>query len=190
MPHGENLYEGEHQGIIDRDLFHRAKLLLERWTDRRPGPGFNPDYFLRGLLRCGCGGAMTPASTKQVGRVYRYYRCSVRDKNGTQRCAARQLPAHAIEDFVLARIRDAVASGVLPDALAARLSRVREPKEQAIADRAALDDPNPQGRIANPTRASLAGSRKRVLRGEAARPDLWEPRVSNRPGPPGQSRFE
>ncbi len=141
MPHGENLYEGEHQGIIDRDLFHRAKLLLERWTDRRPGPGFNPDYFLRGLLRCGCGGAMTPASTKQVGRVYRYYRCSVRDKYGNQRCAARQLPAHAIEDFVLGRIRDAVASGVLPDALAARLSRVRKTKEQAIADRAALDDP-------------------------------------------------
>jgi len=139
MPHGDQLFEGEHQGIIDRDTFHHTRLLLDRWSDRRPGPGLNPDYFLRGLLHCGCGGAMTPASNRHGGRVYRYYRCVVREKNGTGRCAARQLPAHAIEDFVFARIRDAVASGHLPDALASRLARARERKEQAVAKRATLD---------------------------------------------------
>ena len=55
--------------------------------------GTNPDYVLRGLLRCGlCREAMCPGSTTKNGKVYRFYRCSKRDKHGKEACRARRRP--------------------------------------------------------------------------------------------------
>jgi hypothetical protein len=52
------------------------------------------------------GGRFSTASHRRNGRVYRYYRCINRDKLGAGVCAARALPAGAIESFVLERLRD------------------------------------------------------------------------------------
>ena len=58
---------------------------------------------------------MTPASTtkKKSGKTYRFYRCSRRDKYGTDLCPGKPLPAGAIEDFVAERIEGATADGTL-----------------------------------------------------------------------------
>ena len=58
---------------------------------------------------------MTPASNRKNGRVYRYYRCTTRDKQGARACATMALPAAAIEEFVFEKIRDAIQSGRLKD---------------------------------------------------------------------------
>ena len=110
MPLYDELYEGEHEAIMDRDKFERVQVLLDRLSECRPKGGRNPAYLLTGMLRCACGGAMSPASTRTRGKEYRYYRCATRDNKGTEVCAARSLPAGAIEDFVLEQIRGAVGT--------------------------------------------------------------------------------
>lgn len=116
MMYGEELYAGEHPAIIDESTYRAAQAILAgtsrevRWT------GTNPDYVLRSLVRCGrCGEMMCPGSTTKpsTGKTYRFYRCSKREKYGKDQCAARPLPAPALEEFVVARISDATADGTL-----------------------------------------------------------------------------
>lgn len=74
---------------------------------------------------------MCPASTtKKSGKTYRFYRCSTRDKFGTDRCTGRPLPAGALEDFVVERLTEATADGTLSTRIEAKLS-VRVAKERA-----------------------------------------------------------
>ena len=114
MPYGDETHDGEHEAIIDRATFRRVAAALERPVDKG-GRRQNPEYLLRGLLRCAhCGLAMTPASTtKPGGQTYRYYRCITKDKHGKSACESRPLPASAIEGYVVERIREATADGSL-----------------------------------------------------------------------------
>ncbi|HUU45844.1 MAG TPA: recombinase zinc beta ribbon domain-containing protein, partial [Acidobacteriota bacterium] len=68
--------------------------------------------LLKGILVCGaCGAAMahTYASKKcnRSGgrRLYRYYVCTTRQKQGSEACDTPSLPAQEIEDFVVAQIK-------------------------------------------------------------------------------------
>jgi len=75
-------------------------------------PSRNPNYILRGLLRCACcGSAFTPASSRRSRTVYRYYRCLKRDKQGSQACPSSPLPADAIETYVIDRLREVAKEG-------------------------------------------------------------------------------
>ncbi len=109
--HGE-LYDGEHEAVVDRETFARAQALLEGVSRKANDPSRNPDYILRGLLRCACcGSAFTPASSRRGRTVYRYYRCLKRDKQGSQACPSSPLPADAIETYVIDRIREVAKEG-------------------------------------------------------------------------------
>ena len=133
MPYGAELHEGEHEAIVDRETFERTQGLLEAVGGPKTNLGRNPDYLLRGLLHCTCcGGAFTPASTRKGSREYRYYRCVTRDKKGGDRCAARPLPAEAIEGFVIERIRAATRDGNLAKDVTERV------KARMAASRAGL----------------------------------------------------
>jgi hypothetical protein len=104
--HGE-LYDGEHEAIVDRETFSAARVLLDGAARTLNDPSRNPDYILRWLLRCACcGSAFTPASSRRGRRVYRYYRCLKRDKQGSQACPSSPLPADAIETYVVDRLRE------------------------------------------------------------------------------------
>ena len=65
---------------------------------------------------------MTSASTFRWGRLHRYYRCSKRDKEGKKVCATRQLPAEAIEAFVVERVQAALADPQMRPLLEAQLA--------------------------------------------------------------------
>lgn len=119
ISNGDERHEGEHTGIVDPDLYQRVQDLL----DSRPMTSWdaarNPAFFLRGVLRCGaCGAAMVPVSNRRKGKVYRYYRCSTRDKLGASACTTKPLPANAIEEFVVERIREAVREDGLAEHVA------------------------------------------------------------------------
>ncbi|WP_426747387.1 recombinase family protein [Myxococcus faecalis] len=138
VPYGDETHPGEHSPIVDRATFHRVQDMLE-------GPGIqyhgrNPDYVLRGLLRCGlCGEAMTPGSTRKGEREYRYYRCVTRDKRGKEGCRAAPLPAAALEDFVVTQLREVSVGGGFAAQVHARLTTRLEEKHQALrAERAQL----------------------------------------------------
>ncbi|CAM4543437.1 recombinase family protein [Myxococcus xanthus] len=138
VPYGDETHPGEHPAIVDRATFHRVQDMLG-------GPGIqyhgrNPDYVLRGLLRCGlCGEAMTPGSTRKGEREYRYYRCVTRDKQGKEGCRAAPLPAAALEDFVVTQLREVSVGDGFAAQVHARLTARLEEKHQALrAERAQL----------------------------------------------------
>ncbi len=139
MSVGREVFEGEHQAIIERGVYERVQFLLaEKGGMRAVRHGRNPEYILTGLLRCArCGRAFTPASNRRGQKVYRYYRCSTRDKRGKEACASAPLPAAAIEGFVVQRVREALADGKLVNAVAeaakARLESERKPLEEERA---------------------------------------------------------
>jgi DNA invertase Pin-like site-specific DNA recombinase len=111
--HGE-VHEGQHQAIIDRVTYQRVQNLLDERVGQRNRWGRNPDYLLTGSIYCAlCGQPYSPASTRKGNREHRYYRCSKRNKGGLDGCQAAPLPARAIEEFVVERVRAALADGRL-----------------------------------------------------------------------------
>ena len=125
IPYQDELHEGEHEAIVDREVYVRAQTILDGHGARKLRNGSNPSYLLRGLLRCGsCGKAYTPGSTKKKGKEYRYYRCVTRDKKGARACIERPLPAEAIEGFVVERIREATRNGDLTVGVTSELKRI------------------------------------------------------------------
>lgn len=107
---GSERHEGEHSAIIDREVFHSVQTIIESHENGSFTSGTNDGYLLTGLVRCTCcGGAYTPASTKKRGREYRYYRCVTRDKRGRAACPGQQLPAGAIEEFVVEQLKKVTA---------------------------------------------------------------------------------
>jgi len=138
MPLGDELHEGEHEAIVDRVVFTRVRALLDAATTRgSASKGRNPDYILRGVLFCArCGSAFTPASTRKGGREFRYYRCVKRDKQGSDRCPSRQLPASAIEEYVVERLREVAATEALAVEVTAKVkARVQARRKDLLIER-------------------------------------------------------
>jgi site-specific DNA recombinase len=108
------LYEAEHKALVDRRTFQQVGALLGRARrgscKASRNPSRNPDYLLRGLLRCGCcGSAFVGASSHKGRKVLRYYRCSTRDRRGREACPSPPLPAAAIEEYAVERLREYAA---------------------------------------------------------------------------------
>lgn len=118
------VYGAEHEAIIDREVWGRARALINdgakrpRYDSARP-----PKAPLAGLLRCAaCDAAMTPSYSQKSGRRWRYYICHKAHRRGWSTCPAPSLPAGQIERFVVDRIR---AIGTDPELVAATLEEAR-----------------------------------------------------------------
>jgi DNA invertase Pin-like site-specific DNA recombinase len=121
---GDEIFTAEHPPLIERSMFVRTQQLLALATVTRKGAVRNPEYLLRGIVRCSrCGASFTSASTTKRGVTHRYYRCATRDKRGKQACASRPMTAGAIEAYVIERLRDAVAGGDLAAEVTAAVER-------------------------------------------------------------------
>jgi site-specific DNA recombinase len=123
---------------VDRETFSKARGLLEGRPTKEHGR--NADYVLRGLLRCtSCGSAFTPASTRKGRTEYRYYRCTKRDKQGKDACPSSPLPAAAIEEYVIERLREAVAAGSLAAEVEASVNqRLKDRRKDLLTERKKL----------------------------------------------------
>jgi hypothetical protein len=137
--HGE-VHEGQHQAIIDRVTYQRVQNLLDERGGQRLRWGRNPEYILTGIIRCARRGQpYSPASNRKGSRECRYYRCSTRDKGGRDACPAAPLPAQAIEEFVAARVRAALADGTLAaDVTQAVQDRLAGQRAALVAERQKL----------------------------------------------------
>ena len=118
---------GATPAIIDDALWERIQAILndpER-TNRRSTP--KRHYILRGRLRCGlCRSAMVGQTLTSKGRTYPYYRCRhAYTKNTSFRCAARYIPAEALEQEIWAEVRRVVTA---PDVV---LRELQQPGEAA-----------------------------------------------------------
>lgn len=121
------LYEGEHEAIVDCDMFDAVQRILR---DSGPSPsrvGSNPDFILTGLLTCGyCGAPFTSSSgTGKKGKKYRYYKCSRKSREGKRACPSIAVPAHKLENFVAERIAGIARDEAIRDAIGRRLEHDR-----------------------------------------------------------------
>jgi site-specific DNA recombinase len=133
-------FPGEHAAIVDQELFDQVQARLNPKVRTSHPVCRNPTYLVRGTLRCGaCGSVMTTASSTLKGKVYRYYRCVTRGKQGSTVCTTRQLPAEAIELFVVEQLREALHQGLLsPEKAQYRLAEVEASRLEKAAKKNAL----------------------------------------------------
>jgi site-specific DNA recombinase len=138
--HGE-VFEGEHEGIIDPELFDRVQRRLAL-NGRAGGSRVRNAHhaLLKGLIRCSaCGCAMThhfaSKTTARGTKRYRYYVCIQAQKRGRAACPAPSLPAGELEAFVLDRVRAALDADAVVDAVAGRaLALLAEARPGLVVD--------------------------------------------------------
>ncbi len=132
VEHQGELYEGEHQAIIDKTIWIKVQQIMES-NSRNHGTQQRNKYsaLLRGLLICGsCGKSMNHTYTKKCFNLYRYYVCDTAQKQGYKACATKSVTARKIEDFVIGQIKKI---GADPDVLKETAKKLKLGLEAQIA---------------------------------------------------------
>nr|WP_313011875.1 recombinase family protein [Brucella intermedia] len=110
--HKGTSYPGEHEAIIDRELWDAVQSVLK--TSPRLRAAASRDQtpaMLRGLIFTDTGAAMTPTATKKSSKLYRYYTSMDLIRNCPTRTEGPQrLPAAMVEDAVVGEIRRMIAT--------------------------------------------------------------------------------
>ncbi len=105
--HQGRFYDGEHEAIIDLDVWERVQAILKR-NGSNGGKDVRNRHgaLLKGILRCGpCDAAMVHTFAKKKGRLYRYYVCTNAQKRGWASCPTKSVPAEEIERYIYERVR-------------------------------------------------------------------------------------
>ena len=99
-------YPGEHQAIIDLDLWSKVHAIMgESPRTRANKTRLAGPSLLRGLIFSPNGDAMSPSHTRKGDRLYRYYVTQSVLKRGPETCPVRRLPAAEIEAAVVEQLR-------------------------------------------------------------------------------------
>ena len=101
------LYDGEHEAIIDEELFNKAQdILAENKIERKPSNNEKAPGLLKDILHCkACDTVMFHTYTSKGNVKYRYYVCMHAQKHGYETCPTRSVSAPAIEDAVVECLR-------------------------------------------------------------------------------------
>ncbi len=102
-------YPGEHPAILAPGTWERVQSLLTKRESVARGKERNKHMaLLGGMLHCeSCQARMTYGYGGKKDRVYPYYLCLNARRKGRAACLGRTLPAPAIDQSVLARVREA-----------------------------------------------------------------------------------
>jgi len=139
----DEIYEGQHQAIVDPEIFDRVQRLL-RLNHRTGGTRVRNQFgaLLKGLLHCApCECGMTHShTTKDGSKRYRYYVCVNAQKRGWQNCPSRSIPAAEIERFVVDQIKAVACDpGLIAETLAQTRHHVEESLRTLEAERQSID---------------------------------------------------
>ena len=104
IEHKRSIYPGEHEGIVDREIWNQEQELLEQ---NRQGPTkgarAKSGSMLTGLLFSEGGMRYIPTNAQKGGRRYHYYTSQAVIK-GNKNTLMGRLPAAALESAVVNRI--------------------------------------------------------------------------------------
>ncbi|MFN4261784.1 MAG: recombinase family protein [Gemmataceae bacterium] len=128
--HKTNVYPGEHEAIVDKDVFEKVQNLMRK-NARAGGPLIRNRYgaLLRGILFCkGCNRTMVHTFSAKGHKRYRYYTCTAAIKEGRKACPSPSLPAAEVERVVVEQIRDMVTDMAGGGSWTSRRPRRRCPK--------------------------------------------------------------
>jgi hypothetical protein len=118
VEHREQVYAGEHQPIIERELWDRVhELLAANRHERRTSTRQTETSLLAGMLCDGLGRPISPTHATKGTRRYRYY--VSREDEALADHRLWRLLAHALEQLVVERLRAVIGEG---DPLIERLS--------------------------------------------------------------------
>ena len=128
--HHEEVYEGEHEAIVDAETFERVRAGL-RLNGKTGGSRVRNRHgaLLKGLVRCtACGCSMghhfaTSGSGKTKTR-YRYYVCANAQRRGWDACPGPSLPAGDLEQLALGHVKELLAGEGVAEAIADRAGAV------------------------------------------------------------------
>ena len=141
ITHKGDVYEGEHEAIIDLDVFERVQTMLKS-NGRNGGAETRNQYgaLLRGILRCqACNRSMTHTFTTSRGKrntQYRYYRCVGAIKSGYDTCPSGSLPAAEIERVVIDEIRElSKDQKLLKEVMSQSHSKIERDINDAVTER-------------------------------------------------------
>jgi DNA invertase Pin-like site-specific DNA recombinase len=102
------IYDGEHEAIIDEETFKRTQALLDQnHRERKVTKNTDCTGLLSHILHCKvCGTFMVHTYTiKNETHKYRYYTCTNAQKFGHSSCPTRSVNSKAIEDAVIESLR-------------------------------------------------------------------------------------
>jgi site-specific DNA recombinase len=105
--HKGKIYQGEHAAIVDLTTWERVQKLITHRASFARGKARNKhNALLAGLLHCdSCNARMVYSYGGANGRIYPYYVCLNAQRKGRHMCPSKSLPAKAIEDSILGKIR-------------------------------------------------------------------------------------
>jgi site-specific DNA recombinase len=107
-------YAGEHPAILEPGQWERVQNLIATRPAIVEGRMRNKHLaLLNGLLYCECCATrMVYSYASKGGRKYPYYVCRNAQQKGWAVCPSKSLPARAIEESVVGRIREAQVGGI------------------------------------------------------------------------------
>jgi site-specific DNA recombinase len=101
-----NSYPGEHDAIIDREMWDKVHSILQVSPRKRAArTRADTPALLKGLLFGPDGAAFSPTHTRKGGRLYSYYVSQTVLKHGAGSCAVGRVPAGEIEAAVIDQLR-------------------------------------------------------------------------------------
>jgi site-specific DNA recombinase len=105
--HKGEIVQGEHPPIIEKSVFQKVQQLIKH-NRHAGGKSYRHQHnaLLKKLLRCGnCSAAMAHTYAKKKNKLYRYYLCTTKQKQGKETCDTPPLPAQEIEDHVVEMVK-------------------------------------------------------------------------------------
>jgi site-specific DNA recombinase len=114
--HKGEIYPGEHQPIVTREVWDRANALLNQ---RRRGPDvqqrMRAGAIFQGLVHCAvCGHPMVAGYAMKRGRRYSFYVCQLTRKLGAKACPRQNLSARRVEQAVSEKLYELAAGDTMP----------------------------------------------------------------------------
>lgn len=104
--HKGTVHEGEHDGIISKETFEKARALSDsRKPNASPLRCTAANYLLRGLVFDEDGYALTCAAVKKAAKRYRYYVSTKAIKKSYADSPLRTVPAQILEDVIVDQMR-------------------------------------------------------------------------------------
>ena len=104
--HGQKWYEGQHEAIIDHELWNRVHAIMDKnRIGKQTRVHRKTDAPLRGLIFGPDGNAMTPTHSCKKGKRYRYYITNRANKLSYEECPIKLVSAGDIEGIVFDQIK-------------------------------------------------------------------------------------
>jgi DNA invertase Pin-like site-specific DNA recombinase len=111
--HKGKYYPGQHQPLIEKDLFDKAQAIFAEnaGSKRKRTYAAKSQALLKNIIVCGgCEGAMSPTYTRKKNKQYRYYITNSYRQHTCGECPVSRIPAGEIEEIIKGQLKVIFAS--------------------------------------------------------------------------------